>query len=208
MSAQTSAPPQGDTRAAEAAVDARPFETEVVWQRVTPALVEELVAFWAAHVAGADPARARLRAGNAVCVGRDHEGGICAVGLAVIRVLPRLRQPMYRYRQFIAPAHRGQAQAVAFANRCRDALEAHNAALPAPEALGLVTELRGRPLPARYAQAIDPATGSIFIGYSPRGFQLRAVYFKDAQLQPPGQPDRVHGGGGQRDPRGVGEAMA
>jgi len=107
------------------------------------------------------------------------------VGTAVVRVLPRLRQPMYYYRQFFAKELRGQKQTVPFFNRARAILQDYNASLKTPESLGLLMELESPLLAARYNSADGAAAGTTFIGYSPRGLQLRVSYFEGATLLPP-----------------------
>jgi hypothetical protein len=154
-----------------------------VWKQVTPDLEAELLGMWQRNNALRDPALAAARAAQAVCIARDEQGQAIAVGTAVLRVLPRLRQPMYYYRQFFARELRGRAQAVPFFERAKDILEAYNAALPAPESLGVLLELENPQLAARY----DMAQGALttFIGYSPRGLQLRGSYFSGATLLAP-----------------------
>ncbi|GAB3097465.1 hypothetical protein [Lysobacter terrae] len=156
-----------------------------VWKQVTPELQAELVAFWAAHNAIPEASVAAARARQAVCIGRDAEGRIVAVGTAFLRVLQRLRQPMYYYRQFFAPDVRGLGQAMSFYNRARQILQAHNAALAAPESLGVLLELESALLAKHYDQAYVAAADSTFIGYSPRGLQLRVSYFEGARLLAP-----------------------
>lgn len=154
-----------------------------VWKQVTPELKAELLAMWTRNQAMADPALAAARADQAVCVGRDEQGVLCGVGTAVVRVLPRLRQPMYYYRQFFTQETRGQKQTVPFFNDARRVLEDYNAGLPQPESLGLLLELENPQLAARYNMAQGPQT--TFIGYSPRGFQMRVSYFEHATLLEP-----------------------
>lgn len=154
-----------------------------VWKQVTPELKAELLDMWGANQAMRDPAQAALRAGQAVCVARNEDGKICAVGTAVLRVLPRLRQPMYYYRQFFATDIRGQKQTVPFFERACRVLQDYNAGLAKPESLGLLLELENPQLSARYNSA--QGTSTTFIGYSPRGFQLRVSYFDGATLMPP-----------------------
>jgi hypothetical protein len=62
-------------------------------------------------------------------------------------------------------------------------LEDCNAGLPQPESLGLLLELENPQLATRYnmAQGVD----TTFIGYSPRGFQMRVSYFEHATLLAP-----------------------
>lgn len=156
-----------------------------VWKQVTPELQAELVAFWSAHKAIADAGVATARARQAVCIARDGEGRIVGVGTAFVRVLQRLRQPMYYYRQFFAPEYRGQGQAMPFFNRARQILQAHNAALPVAESLGVLLEVESALLATRYDLAHVAAADSTFIGYSPRGLQLRVSYFEGARLLAP-----------------------
>ena len=68
------------------------------WKQVTPELADELVAFWLENQALGDEASARQRTEQASCVARDENGKLQGVSTGVIRVLPRLRQPMYYYR--------------------------------------------------------------------------------------------------------------
>lgn len=155
-----------------------------VWKQMTPELKAELVAFWARHQAFGDAERSG-RADQAVCVGRDEQGAICCVGTAFVMVLPRLQQPMYYYRQFFAESQRGHRQAAPFFNHCREALQKYNASLPAPESLGVLVELESDLLAKYYIQAYLPHSDLTFIGYSPRGLQLRVSYFEGAILFPP-----------------------
>ena len=161
------------------------YEIIPAWKQVTPELRDEVLAFWTEQKAIGDLAQARARAEQVVCIGRDEEQRLCAVATAVVRVLPRLRQPMYYYRQFFGEGHRGLRQTVPFVNRCKQVLQDYNAALERPEALGVLIELESRLLDERYRRAYEPSGDFTFIGYSPRGFQLRVSYFEGAVLQPP-----------------------
>jgi hypothetical protein len=161
------------------------LEVVPVWKALTPRLLAELVALWRGTHAIPDPVRAAQRARQAVCVARDESGAVCGVGTAIVRVPPRLRQPVYYYRQFFAPHVRGRKLAVPFFNRARQLLQDYNAALPEPESLGVMLELENRQLAAHYTRAWEPAADSAFIGYSPRGLPLRVSWFADARLMAP-----------------------
>jgi len=156
-----------------------------VWQKVTPQLGEELLAFWRSNKAIADDASAVARATQAVCIARDEAGAICGVGTAMIKILPRLRQPMYFYRQFFAKSLRGRSQLIPFYHRAREALQAYNASLEKPESLGVLIETENAKLSAAYNHAYEPAFAATFIGYSPRGTHMYVSYFDGAVLQPP-----------------------
>ena len=150
-----------------------PFEIIPVWKNVTPELSAELIDLWSLTNAIPDPDKAAVRARQAVCIARNASGAICGVGTAFVRVLPRLRQPMYYYRQFFAPEIRGQKQAIPFFNRAGQVLQDYNAGLAEPESLGVLLELESKLLATHYTRAYEPAANSTFIGYSPRGLPLR-----------------------------------
>jgi hypothetical protein len=162
-----------------------PYEITPVWKDVSPDLAAELADLWGRAGAIADPAKAALRAGEAVCIARDTAGALCGVATAALRVLPRLRQPMYGYRQFFAPHFRGGKQAVPFFRHARKVLQEYNATLASPESLGVLVELENPMLAARYDRACMTESGLVFIGYSPRGLQLRVSYFDGARLFAP-----------------------
>ncbi len=156
-----------------------------VWKQVTPELAQEIVAFWKQHNAIGDQAVANARAEQAVCVARDDAGQLCGVGTAIVKVLPRLRQPMYYYRQFFAKALRGQHQELAFYQACKQVLQTYNQSLAQAEGLGILLEIENAKIAAAYKQAVVPGFDAVFLGYSPRGMQLRASYFNNAVLLPP-----------------------
>lgn len=161
------------------------FDVSPVWKQVTPQLKDEVLAFWKQNRAIGDPDRAQQRADEVVCIARGGDGELCAISTAVVRVLPRLLQPLYYYRLFFARSVRGQGQVIPFFNRAREVLQAYNASLPEPESLGVLLELESRYLAAYHKDAYIPEAGSAFIGYSPRGLQLRVSYFEGAQLLAP-----------------------
>lgn len=160
-------------------------ELTSVWQAITPALEAELVQFWRDHKAIVSEPIAKARAQQVVAIARDDEGTLCGVGTAFLKVIPRLRQPTYYYRQFFAKALRGQHQELAFFQHCKQVLADFNATLKTPESLGVLMEIENTKIADAYNQAIVPGFEAVFIGYSPRGLQLRVSYFEDALLQPP-----------------------
>lgn len=158
------------------------------WKQVTPELAAELVAFWRSNKAIGDEAAAAARAQQAICVVRDESGALCGVGTAVVKVLPRLGQPLYYYRLYFAPGLRGHRHFVPFYRYTKQILQDYNAALATPESLGLLLELENAKFGKAYPHGYEPDFDATFIGYSPRGLQLRVSYFEGAKLLPPGQP--------------------
>jgi hypothetical protein len=152
------------------------------WKQITPELRQEVMDFWLSEGALGDPESAAKRADQVLCVGRDGDGAIWAVGTAYLGVLSTLGQPTYFCRAFIAARRRGQRAMMPFFRAMRDMLEAYNRSLPKPEAIGILLELQNEMLSKRYRLAYEPEADAYFIGYSPRGNQLRLVYFEGAPL--------------------------
>ena len=161
------------------------IEIVPVWKALTPELSAELVAFWNDQNAIRNAAEAGRRSEQVVCIARDAEGALCGVATAIVKVLPRLRQPMYYYRQFLAPALRGQHQELTFFQQAKRILQDYNAGLDTSESLGILLEIENAKIAAAYRRAHEPGFEATFIGYSPRGLQLRVSYFDAAVLLPP-----------------------
>jgi hypothetical protein len=155
---------------------------EPVWKTIDNELGRELVDMWSRTRAIADQFTAQSRSSQAVCIGRDEHGTICAVATAVVRVLPRLQEPLYYYRQYFAPEVRGMGRALPFFNQAREVLAKYNASLETPESLGVLLEVENAQLASRYDRAWVAEAESSFIGYSPRGLQLRVSWFEGARL--------------------------
>lgn len=161
------------------------LKTIPVWKQMTPELKQELLEFWKNNKAFGNEEQAALRADQAVCISRDKDGAINGVATAVVRVLPRLRQPMYYYRHFFADSMRGQKATQPFVIDAKKILQKYNASLDKPEALGLLVELESKTLTDNYQRCHEPKSDFTFIGYSPRGLRLHVSYFTDAVLLPP-----------------------
>ena len=101
------------------------------------------------------------------------------------RVVPRLRQPMYYYRNFIAEGARGQQLAPLFLEQSKQALQDYNLGLSKPLCLGLILEIENKRLAAEHNEAQWKETGFTFIGYSPKGLTLRVWYFEGVRLFAP-----------------------
>ena len=161
------------------------IEIVPVWKALSPELAAELVAFWRDQNAIQNETAATRRTEQAVCIARDADGALCGVATAVVKVLPRLRQPMYYYRQFFAKAMRGRHQLIPFYQQARQILQDYNASLERPESLGILIETENSKLPSAYKHAHEPAFAATFIGYSPRGTHMYVSYFDGAVLLAP-----------------------
>jgi hypothetical protein len=155
-----------------------------VWKQITPELEAELVRFWTKNKAIGEEKDAAKRAKQVACIARDDKGDIVGVSTAQPRIVPRLRQPMYYYRNFIAEGARGQQLAPEFLEQTKQVLQEYNLALSKPLCLGMIIELENKGLAAHRNEA-QWKEGFTFIGYSPKGLPLRVWYFEGVRLFAP-----------------------
>ena len=107
------------------------YRFDTVWNACTPALSEEIIAFWTSEnalPAEDDPAE---RTGQTVVVARDSDGRIAGTCTAYLRVVPRLGQPMYYFRMFFSGGHRRRYSIIPMMKEAQKALSAFNSGLPA-----------------------------------------------------------------------------
>ena len=157
-----------------------------VWKKITPELEAELIRFWRDNNAIGEEKDAAKRAKQVVCIARDDAGKLVGVSTAHPRIVPRLRQPMYYYRNYIAEPARGQKLAAAFLEASKKALQEFNLSQSKPLCLGMIIELENKAIAAHRNEA-QWKEGFTFIGYSPKGSPLRVWYFDGVKLFPPAQ---------------------
>jgi len=161
------------------------FTYDPIWKKITPEISKEIIAFWTEENALPKTEKPEVRAQQAVVAMRDEEGKIAAVCTAVVRVTPRLRQPLYYYRTFCSPKHRGNHTVQSMVEEAKKVLHAYNKDLQPPEAIGVMVELENSQLVSQYVQAQHKATNFTFVGYSQREFPIFVHYFDGFALQPP-----------------------
>jgi hypothetical protein len=161
------------------------FTYDDIWQKITPELAQEIIAFWAEEKALPKDSKPEARAQQAVIAMRDEQGKLCAVSTAVVRVIPRLRQPMYYYRTFCAEKCRNNSTSIPMMKASQQALLDYNLKLEKPESIGVLIEIENNMIATHYNEAYWWQTGFSFIGYSQRGLILRAYYFPGFVLMKP-----------------------
>lgn len=160
-----------------------------VWNAITPELEAELARFWIDNKAMLDETKAHERAAQVVCVARD-KGVIVGVSTAYPRIVPMLRQPMYYFRMYLAPDHRGQELSFGFLNQSFAAIEQQELAKEKPLCLGVIVSLQNQRLARHYNEAYWPRTKFAYAGISKDGQVLRVRYFEGIRLPPPVQLKR------------------
>lgn len=155
-----------------------------VWKKITPELEAELLDFWTTNKAITAEQDMAKRVKQVVCIARGDKGELVGASTAHPRISPRLRQPMYYYRNFIAEGARGQKLAVEFLEQTKQTLQEYDLSLSKPLCLGVIIELENKQVAAHRNEA-QWREGFTFIGYSPKGAPLRVWYFDGAKLFPP-----------------------
>ena len=117
------------------------FQYVAHWQTDLPEEGEAVLAFWLKEKAIGDEAQARQRLKEIVLHARDADGEMAGVCTAVAVTLPRLGQPMYYYRCFIAPRWRKSRLILYIFKRAFELLEGHAKRNDYP-CIGVLTELR------------------------------------------------------------------
>jgi hypothetical protein len=156
---------------------------KAVWQNVGAALENELVAFWVAEKVIRTEAPARARAKEVVCIARDADGKIAGVCSVSPRLVPRLRERLYYYRSYVRAAERRGGLALNLLLAAKTTLFEYETSQAKPQCVGIVLEIENRQVAQLRNEACWPRTGFSFIGYSPRGFDLRVWYFEGLRLQ-------------------------
>lgn len=166
--------------------DAHSYQTITDWQRLDAATGEAIRAFWLreqANVAG-DEATRRLAEVVAHIV--DENGEPAAVATVATKVLPRLGQPMYYYRCFVAKAWRTRGVVRPLLRHTQKVLEAYARENGYP-CIGMLLELENEGFSDTLRRAHWTGLGFSYIGISPRGLDLRVWYFRGARLKSPAE---------------------
>ncbi len=155
-----------------------------VWKQVGPELQAELARFWVENGAMLDESKAAERAAEVVCIARDRDK-LAGVSTAYARIAPFLRQPMYYYRNYVAPEFRSQGLSIPFINASFDEIERQELAKAKPQCIGVMLSIENQRLAKHYDEAYWWQSQFIYAGISRENTSLRVRYFDGVRLLPP-----------------------
>lgn len=153
------------------------------WQTDLPEEGDAVLAFWKAQNAIADENQARQRLKEVVLHARDPDDEIAGVCTAVPMTLPRIGQPLYYYRCFIAPQWRKSRLILYLFKRAFELLEGHARRNGYP-CVGVLAELENSRFNEMGRWPVWPDVELVYIGKSQRGHDLRVRYFRGARFRP------------------------
>ena len=158
------------------------YEIENVWKQVSEDLKNEIIRFWEGNNAlptGEDPEE---RAGQVVFVVRNLQREIIALNTAVKVFARRFKNDFYYYRTMTDPKFREVGIGIDLLIRTRDFFERLHKEEKSESCIGILLNLENEMLAARFREAVWPRTKFIFMGYNPKGQQVRVYYFEGAVI--------------------------
>ena len=158
------------------------FQYVTHWQTDLPDEGEAVLQFWLKEKAIGDENQARQRLKEIVLHARDADGEMAGVCTAATVTLPRLGQPMYYYRCYIAPRWRKSRLILYMFKRAFELLEGHAKRNDYP-CIGVLTELENTRFTEMGQIPVWPDINLTYIGKSQRGHDLRVRYFRGARFK-------------------------
>lgn len=159
------------------------------WQTLSDADADAIRDFWLREQANVDGPEAIRRAQQVVVRVLAANDELVALSTVESRTIPRLLQPMYYYRCFVAAAWRDHKLLRPLLCRSFEALNDWAREHDYP-CLGVLLELENEGFTRSLQKAnwrVSPQIGFTFIGRSRKGQDLRVCYFPGARLKTPEQ---------------------
>jgi len=113
---------------------------------------------------------------------RDQDGRVAGVCTAIPQNPPRLGQPIYFYRSFIAPRFRQTLLVFRMLKKAVALLEDDAREHDWP-CIGVLLELENDRFGEKGRMPVWPGIDFVYVGKSPRGLECRIHWFREARLK-------------------------
>ena len=153
------------------------------WQAMQPADAEAIRSFWRREGAISDDAQMDERLKQVVMHAVTPEGEVAGVCTALPMTHPQIGQPLYYWRTFVGARWRSTALVMRLLKRSCVRLEAYVQTNGGP-CIGVLLELENSRFRDKGRMAAWWNPRFVYVGRSPRGLDLRVLYFKGAKLRP------------------------
>lgn len=147
----------------------------------------KILALWEKEGAFSNPAMAEGRLREVIAHAVNDAGEVVAICTATAMTPPRLAQPVYFYRCFIAQDWRHTRLVFRILRHATDLLEEYARGHDYP-CIGILLELENDRFKETLQSPHWQSTGFTYIGKSPRGLDVRVHYFRGARLKPAPAP--------------------
>lgn len=111
---------------------------------------------------------------------RTENGEVIGVSTSYKAYIQHLKHHLYAFRCFIDPAYRIPGLTSTLIVKTRDFLESihHSDGPDSERCIGMITLVENERIMKHRNEAIWPASKMVYIGNSPKGYPMRAYYFK------------------------------
>ncbi len=165
-------------------IKSRPVTLELVWQKMTPTLIDEVISFWESNQMLRSDSTLQERVRQVVFLVRDTATlkivGVSTAGLVNFKQLNS--NIFYLYRSIILPAYRYPGLADKLTIETRDYLENFNRTVSENKAIGILVFVENLKFQQFRREAIWRASRLAYIGTDKSGRHIRVYYFKGARI--------------------------
>lgn len=155
-----------------------------VWQKMSPDLIQEVIAFWNANKMIKPGFSSEERARQVVLILRDANTkaivGLSTAGVVTFKQLNS--NNFYLYRSIILPGYRHPGLTSKVIVETRDLLEAYNKKEGNNFCKGILTFVENPRIQQFRREAVWPASKMAYIGMDKEGRHIRVYYFKGATI--------------------------
>jgi len=158
------------------------FSIENVRSEKSPALKEEITAFWLHEGALGDRDATMQRVEQVIFIVRNEAGEIAGVCTVYEYYYKRLENYFYYYRTFIGAAYRKIQLAKILLRTTRDYLNRQFVSGENTRVIGMLLVVENEMLKKYRNEAVWKKTGFVYIGKNSRGDHMRIFYFEGARI--------------------------
>jgi hypothetical protein len=151
-----------------------------VWQRVDADVRAHACALW--RETDAVPEQERDKRAESLCVVAYEGADLVGVSTVFLATMDAVRSRVGFLRVLVAKGRRGEHLATELAGRCVEVLKAWSLDHPDEMLKGMAAVIQSPELSEKCRDPVWPRTGLTVIGYTPRGEQIRLVWFDHARL--------------------------
>jgi hypothetical protein len=151
-----------------------------VWQRVDADVRAHASALW--RDTDAVPEQEREKRADSLCVVAYEGADLIGVSTVFLATMDAVRSRVGFLRVLVAKGRRGEHLSTELGGRCVEVLEAWSLDHPDELLKGMAAVIQSPELSEKSRVPVWPRTGLTVIGYTPRGEQIRLVWFDHARL--------------------------
>jgi len=157
---------------------------ENLWQKSETHVHQKIEQLWKKNFPSLSEEQISKRLQQVIFAVQTTEGEVVGVSTCFRAYVQQLKNYLYAFRFFIAPAYRIPGLMEVLLVKTRDFMEEISQTdEPADKrCIGLITLVENARIMKQRKEAIFPASKMVYIGNSPKGYQIRVYYFKKAMI--------------------------